>query len=99
MCEGDLVKICALWVVQMCMCERCQTNFLFMSGVANKQTNNLKHRNGGSVISVQYLLKGVWFFFPSQNHITIRHYIGAWGGRWLLRGGGCIMEFDDPVRI
>jgi len=71
-CEGDLVKICALWVVQMCMCERCQTNFLFMSGVANKQTNNLKHRNGGSVISVQYLLKGVWFFF--FHHKIISQY-------------------------
>ena len=88
MCEGDLVKICALWVVQMCMCERCQTNFLFMSGVANKQTNNLKHRNGGSVISVQYLLKGVWFFFSITKSYHNTALYRCLGRKVVIEGGG-----------
>lgn len=68
---GDLVKICALWVVQICMCERCLTNILFMSGCqASKQTNNLKHRDGGFVISVQYLEMRVVFFFLRHKIIS-----------------------------
>lgn len=79
MWEGDLVKICALWVVQICMCERCLTNFLFMSGLqASKQTNNLKHRDGGFVISVQYLeMRVVFSLFVTKSYHK-RYYIGTW---------------------
>jgi hypothetical protein len=54
-----MMKISGLRVVQVCMSEQCQTNLLFMSGVASKQTSKQsigsKYHNDVFVISVQCL--------------------------------------------